>query len=63
MNILEHIKPLLAIIFVALGIADVVFVYLILVGGNMNKTDEERRTEDEEQMKYLKKYKNKNKWR
>ena len=63
MNILEHIKPLLAIIFVALGIADVVFVYLIIVGGNMNKTDEERRTEDEEQMKYLKKYKNKNKWR
>lgn len=40
------------------------FTYLIIVGGNMNKTDEERRLEDEEQMNYLKEYKNRrnNSW-
>ena len=29
-------------------------IYLMIVSENMNKTDEERRLEDEEQMKYLK---------
>lgn len=27
-----------------------------IIGGNMNKSEEERKLEDEEQMKYLKKY-------
>lgn len=35
------------------------FTYLIILGGNKNKTDEEQRLEDEEQIKYLKNYKNK----
>lgn len=30
--------------------------YLIILGGNMSKTDDERKFEDEEQMNYLKKY-------
>lgn len=34
------------------------FTYLIIVGGNMNKTEEEKRLEDEEQMKYLEDYEN-----
>ena len=29
-------------------------IIFILIGGNMNKTDEEKYNEDEEQMKYLK---------
>lgn len=37
------------------------FVYCIIVGGNINKTDEERRLEDEEQIKYLRNCSNKKK--
>ncbi len=33
------------------------FMYLVIVGANKNKTDEERSYEDEEQMNYLKNYK------
>lgn len=40
-------------IFVSLSI------YLVIRGGNKSKTDEERFYEDEEQMNYLKNYKNK----
>ena len=32
-------------------------VILIIIVGNMNKCDEERRLEDEEEMKYIEKYK------
>ena len=32
-------------------------MYLVIVGANKNKTDEERSYEDEEQMNYLKNYK------
>lgn len=44
------------------------FTYLIVIGGNENKTENERRLEDEEQMKYLKDLKNKrakvgNRWK
>ena len=28
----------------------------IIIGGNMNKSEEEQRMEDEEQLQYLKKY-------
>ena len=39
-------------------------MYLILVGGNITKTETERKMEDEEQMEYLKKFNNrKSKWR
>lgn len=37
------------------------FTYLIVIGGNENKTENERRLEDEEQMKILKNLKNKRK--
>lgn len=42
------------LIFQTIGL----FTYLIIVGGNMNKTQEERDLEDKEQMNYLKNYKN-----
>lgn len=32
------------------------FIYLILVGGNQKKSDNEQEMEDQEQMKYLKDY-------
>ncbi len=35
------------------------FTYLVIRGANENKTDEERKFEDEEQMNYLEIYKNK----
>lgn len=33
--------------------------YLVIIGGNINKTECERKIEDEEQIKYIKSYKNK----
>lgn len=42
-----------------------VFIMLIIIGGNMNKSEEEQRYEDEEQIKYLREYAErhkKNKW-
>lgn len=35
-----------------------VFMYLVIIGANKNKTDEEKFYEDQEQIEYLKKYKN-----
>lgn len=35
-----------------------ILMYLVIRGANISKTDEERTFEDEEQMKYLKNYKN-----
>ena len=35
-----------------------VFMYLVIIGANKNKTDEEKFYEDQEQLEYLKKYKN-----
>ena len=32
------------------------FMMLIIIGGNMNKSEEEQRLEDEEQIEYLKQY-------
>ena len=34
------------------------FTICIMIGGNLNKSEYERRLEDEEQMKYLRDYKN-----
>jgi len=36
-----------------------VVTYLIIVGGNINKTEEEKIREDQEQIEFFKKYKNK----
>ena len=55
MNLLigTFLKLFIVFLFViALG------MYLVIVGGNITKTDDERRLEDEEQMNYLKNYKN-----
>ena len=35
-----------------------IFMYLVMVGADKCKTEEERRLEDEEQMNYLRNYKN-----
>ena len=35
-----------------------IFMYLVIVGADKGKTEEERRLEDEEQMIYLRNYKN-----
>lgn len=45
-------------LFIVFSVVIALGMYLVIVGGNINKTDEERRLEDEEQMNYLKKYKN-----
>lgn len=41
-------------ILLLLFILNAIFLYLIILGGSKNKTDEERKIEDEEQIKYLK---------
>ncbi len=48
---------ILLIIFAFIGVIGI----LIIIGGNMNKSDEERRLEDEEQMQYIKEYNEKHK--
>ena len=50
-------KPLV-ICIVLFGIYFVI-IYLVIVWGNMNKSNEEKYLEDEEEKKYLKDYKNK----
>lgn len=35
------------------------FTYLIILGSNMNKSEEERKMEDQEQIEYLRKIKEK----
>ncbi len=35
-----------------------IFTYLIILGGNMQKTQEEQEIEDKEQMEYIKDYQN-----
>lgn len=45
-------------LFIVFSVVIALGIYLIIVGGNMNKTDEEKRLEDEEQVNYLKNYKN-----
>lgn len=47
---------LLIIIFIILALI-AIFTYLIILGASMNKSDEERELEDQEQIEYLKNYK------
>ncbi len=47
----------LLIIFALIGI----FGILIIIGGNMYKSEEEQKFEDEEQIKYIKNYMNRKK--
>lgn len=37
-----------------------ILMLLVIIGGGMSKSEYERRMEDQEQMEYLKKYRNKN---
>lgn len=46
---------LLLIAVILFGILDAVLMYLIILGGNISKTQEEKQKEDEEQMNFLKK--------
>ena len=52
-NKLLDIISMIILLFLFIGLP----VILIIIGGNMNKSDEERRLEDEEEMKYIEKYK------
>ncbi len=56
---LDKIAMVTLLILYILMIFVSLFTYLIVRGGNECKTDEERFYEDEEQMNYLKNYKNK----
>ena len=50
---LDIISMTILIIFMILFGLIAIF---IIIGGNMNKSEEEQRMEDEEQLQYLKKY-------
>lgn len=56
---MNYIIVTLLKLFIAFSIVIALGMYLVIVGSNINKTDEERRLEDEEQMNYLKSYKKK----
>lgn len=47
----------LLIAVILFGILNAILIYLIILGGNMSKTQEEKQKEDEEQINYLKNYK------
>lgn len=49
-----NILRIIAIILLMLDL--LAFTLFLIKGGNMNKSEFERRLEDEEQMKYLKEY-------
>ena len=54
--ILDFIAITTLLIVITLFVIITLGTYLVIVGGNLNKTDEEKRIEDEEQMNYLKDY-------
>lgn len=39
-----------------------ILMYLVILGGNMSKSEEEKLREDKEQIEYLKNYKKSSKW-
>ena len=55
---LDKIAMITFLIIYIICIIITLFMYLVIVGANKSKTNEERFYEDEEQMKYLKDYKN-----
>lgn len=59
--LLDKIAMITMLIIYIIVTLTALFTYLIIVGGNMNKTAEEKEREDEEQMKYLKEYKDRRK--
>lgn len=57
----DKIAMITLLIIYILATFSALFVYLIIIGGNKNKSETEQRFEDEEQIKYLNEYKEKNK--
>ncbi|MGN1311634.1 MAG: hypothetical protein ACI4U4_01315 [Bacilli bacterium] len=55
---LDKIAMITFLVVYTIGLFAALFTYLIIRGANELKTDEERFYEDEEQMKYLRDYKN-----
>lgn len=54
---LDKIAMITLLVLYILATFAALFIYLIIRGGNENKTEWEKQIEDEEQMNYLKKYK------
>lgn len=59
--LIDKISIVIMLILYILLTLIALFTYLIIVGGNMNKTEKEKRLEDEEQMKFLEDYENRRK--
>ena len=59
--IIDKVSMIIMLIIYILLTLLAFFTYLIIVGGNMDKTEEEQTLEDAEQMKYLKEYENRRK--
>ena len=55
---LDKIAMITFLILYVICLFITVFMYLVIIGANKNKTDEEKFYEDQEQIEYLKKYKN-----
>lgn len=51
------ITKIILLIISILSIIITLAMYLVIIGGNLNKSENERFLEDEEQMKYLRKIK------
>ena len=51
--LIDKISIVIMLILYILLTLIALFTYLTIVGGNMNKTEKEKRLEDEEQMKFL----------
>lgn len=47
---------MLGIILIIILIIIIIFMYLVIVGANLSKGDEERKFEDKEQIEYLNNY-------
>ncbi len=56
---IDKISMTVLLILMIIGFVIAFGIFLMIVNENMNKTDEKRRLEDEEQMEYLKNYKRK----
>ena len=56
---LDKIAMITLLIFMIIFFLAVVFTYLVILGADRLETAEEKEIEDQEQMEYLKNYKNK----
>ena len=54
--LLDKISMIVILIIYIIFTLIALFTYLIIVGANITKSEEERQLDDEEQMKYLKEY-------